>query len=502
MNHLIQKTKRKGKEVALILVTVGGLTACSDLMEVSLPASLTEQVLEDAASAENQVFSVMAFFECSYSDLTHEALGFEDLWERLTGVSAPADYDYATSSGSCDGSDSNAAYYRNLQVSRVMGENVYERLTNDWTDADVPGRAKLQALAALYVAANIEVLGTFFCDMTFDAGPMQSPTQVLSLGETWLTTAMGHITALGDFPIDNGISTSAMTVAWGLKARIKWLKGDLPGALADLANVPQGFEAVVSRETGPQRRTKVFSAGLDNPWSGMYPGPFDWWVPQAIVVDKNNPITGVPWANPIPFTGYVDIGLLADGRAVRADGLPIRVGVDAGAVTETDAGGRVPLVVQLPLGGTVLASSPSKYLSEGDDIPWISWREMWLIAAEAEGGQLAIDRVNDLRTFHGLPLVTYLTGASSAQDIRYMIIEERRRELFAEGGRFWATKLQNLDLLWFPRNQGVMPTQGWSLFGGVRVLMDTGEYTENPNLSLDSRGTGCTVAEGRPILRG
>ena len=37
--------------------------------------------------------------------------------------------------------------------------------------------------------------------------------------------------------------------------------------------------------------------------------------------------------------------------------------------------------------------------------------------------------------------------------------------------------------------------------GGVRVTMDTGEYTENPNLELDDRGTGCTVAEGRPILR-
>ena len=503
MNDLIQEIERKGKGVALILVTLGSLTACSDLMEVDLPASLTGAVLEEAASAENQVFSVMAFFECSYSEVTYEALGFEDLWERLTGVSAPADYDYRTSSGACDSSDSNASYYRNLQVSRVMGENVYERLTNEWTDAEVPNRTKLQALAALYVAADIEVLGAFFCDMAFDAGPILSPTEVLTIGESWIATAMTHITSLGDFEIENDIATSAMTVAYGLRARMRWMMGDFAGAATDLANVPMGFEAKVTREPGVQRRNKVFQGGLANPWSGMFVGPFDWWTPQVIVTDKTNPVTGLTWPTIIPFTGYNDLGILPDGRAVRADGIPIRVGVDAGAANdETAVGGRVPLVVQRPLGGTIDASSPSKYTSEADDIPWISWREMWLIAAEIEGGQQAIDRVNDLRTWDGrnLPLVTYADPAD-ATEIRYMIIEERRRELFAEGGRFWATKLQNLDLLWFPRAQGVFPTQGWTIYGGIRVLMDDGEYTENPNLELDDRGTGCTVAEGRPVLR-
>jgi hypothetical protein len=390
-----------------------------------------------------------------------------------------------------------------------MGQNVYERLTNEWTDADVSGRTQLQALAALYIAANIEILGGFFCDMAFDAGPMLSPTAVLTAGETWIATALTHINALGDFVIPNGISTSAATVAYGLRARMYWQRGEDALALAALANVPMGFESVISRETGQQRRNKVFTAGLDNPWSGMYETPFDWWTPQVIVTDKTNPVTGATWPTTIPFTGYVGMGILPDGRAVRADGLHIKVGEDAGAISETGVDGRVPLVVQLPLGGTILASSPAKYLSEDDDIPWVSWREMWLIAAELEGGVAAINRVNDIRAWHNangvnppLPLVTYLDASSSAQEIRYMVIEERRRELFAEGGRFWATKLQNLDLLWFPRNQGVMPTQGWSLFGGVRVLMDEGEYTENPNLSLDARGTGCTVAEGRPILRG
>ena len=117
--------------------------------------------------------------------------------------------------------------------------------------------------------------------MAFDAGPLMTPTEVLTLGESWIATAMGHITSLGDFAIPNGISSSALTVAYGLRARMRWAQGDFTGAMADLANVPMGFESVVTREPGPQRRNKVFQAGLANPFSGMYPGPFDWWVPPS-----------------------------------------------------------------------------------------------------------------------------------------------------------------------------------------------------------------------------
>ena len=52
--------------------------------------------------------------------------------------------------------------------------------------------------------------------------------------------------------------------------------------------------------------------------------------------------------------------------------------------------------------GVILGSSEAtflhaRYLSKGDDLPWINWKEMVLIAAEAAGGQGAIDKVNALR---------------------------------------------------------------------------------------------------------
>ncbi len=121
---------------------------------------------------------------------------------------------------------------------------------------------------------------------------------------------------------------------------------------------------------------------------------------------------------------------------------------------------------------------------------------MWLLRAELEGGQAAIDRVNELRDFHSLPRVTYADPADAAE-IRFMIIEERRRQLFLEG-RFWSTKIRNTDLLWFPRNSGETPLLGFPYGGGVRLLMPSNEYELNPNFDDVDEATGCDPNE-RPI---
>ena len=121
-----------------------------------------------------------------------------------------------------------------------------------------------------------------------------------------------------------------------------------------------------------------------------------------------------------------------------------------------------------------------------------------LIKAEAQGGQAAIDLVNELRTFHSLPQVTY-ADPGNATEIRYMILEERRRELFLTS-RWWASKIQNTDVLWFPRSTGFFPEQGYELNGGVRMVMPRSEYDLNENFTVDQRSTGCDVNQ-RPVIR-
>src|SRR5690606_32036455 len=98
---------------------------------------------------------------------------------------------------------------------------------------------------------------------------------------------------------------------------------------------------------------------------------------------------------------------------------------------------------------------PDRYTSSEDDIPLVDWTEMWLIRAEHAGGQDAIDLVNELRASVGIAPVTYIDGDTATPwQIRAMLLEERRRWFFAAGGRYWSTKIQNPDVLWFPRGEG------------------------------------------------
>jgi hypothetical protein len=160
--------------------------------------------------------------------------------------------------------------------------------------------------------------------------------------------------------------------------------------------------------------------------------------------------------------------------------------------------------------------------SDSVDIPYMTWEELTLIRAEhanAQGDQAgAVAFVNSIRAaptqlprnppMGPLPAVSgaYLTsltngvvddGQSDQQAVRALILEERRREFFSEAGRYWSTKLRNLDLLWFPRGEGVGLT--YSNQGGVRLAMPDREYVTNAHLvargDLAARGTGCAAAE-------
>jgi hypothetical protein len=130
---------------------------------------------------------------------------------------------------------------------------------------------------------------------------------------------------------------------------------------------------------------------------------------------------------------------------------------------------------------------------------------MRLIRAEAAYGtspSTAVDHINAIRTAAALPLVqgAYRTLVESDAD-RFddLIIEERRRALWLEA-RFWSTKIQKNEKLWFPRRLGEwVNVSNYELLGGVRVLMPNNEYEINPNFGRAARGTGCAPGE-RPVF--
>ena len=263
-----------------------------------------------------------------------------------------------------------------MLIARAQGYDAYDRISN-WTDAQVPNRTKLLAQTALYTAIPLDIFGEFFCETAVDEGPLMTPTQTLDLAEQWVNTALGHIGTTGDFAItfaQGTVSPSAQKMAYGLRARIKWAKGDLAGAAADAALVENGFMAYVLREEGEDRRNMVSSmqgGGGGVQAAGFLQGPVK-------LKDSSNSYgvtqlaPSVPTAIPnvIPFTGYLNLGIdAATGRTVDANGYPITT-ASAGAVADT----RVKHVIGNTAGGP--DNIIQKYTSLTDDIPLVNWREL------------------------------------------------------------------------------------------------------------------------------
>jgi hypothetical protein len=475
-------------------LSLGALSGCDlqSLLEVESPGQITEEPLQQPGAADLLANSVVTHFECGYSGFMYDEGGKSDSFDRLAGagVSGGETYgltDASTGTGLCAGNGFDYTWLGSIQLSRVMGFTTYA-LLEGWTDQQVNQRERKLATVAVYTAAALGVLGEFFCETALDGGPLMTQDETLALAEEWATTALGHIATTGDFAVPGDATNSIEKLAYGLRARIRWARGEShwADALSDALKVPQGYTALVTRGSASTRVNKVYEVATQITPAWVM-GPFVHWTGPA------NPVTGREWPNPIPFTGYRNLGIMPDGRAISDDQNPIRTIGNPTAVADT----RVQTIIkktQGPLDGP----APTKYASASTHLPLVSWNDIWLIRAEIEGGQAAINRVNEIRTARNLPLVTY-ANPNNADQILDMIIEERRRDLWLEG-RFWSTKIQHTDRLWFPRGFGTSEFNTFPYQGAVTLLMPANEYELNPNLDLEDRGTGCD-ADRRPTLR-
>lgn len=465
-------------------ISLGALSGCSGLLDVDLPADVTDAALNDPNAAETIRNSVIVEFEQAFNEFMWTLHGREDGGEIL--LASP-------------GIDQVMNYiptqmpFNGFHRSRKFGEDLHRNLTDVWEPGRVAQRNQLLAISSIYEGAALGILGSSMCESTIDGGPLMTPAETLALADARLTRALGEVEAAGDFAMPFGIASSARAMTYGLRAQVRWMAGNEAAAAADAAQVPDGFTAYVTREARPGRRNLAWAAGNGQFFARLL-DVNDWWQGS-----QPNPVTGQAWPSIIPFTGFVNLGILPDGRAIRDDGLPIRTAGDYRTTVEDTA---VPDTRVQAIRGNIVGFGGegwvnAKYESEGDNLPLVNWKEMVLIRAEAAGGQGAIDLVNQIRAADNLPLVTY-ADPGNADEIRYMIIEERRRALFVEG-RYYYTKLKNLDILWFPRGEGTLPASGARLFGGVRFIMPQSEYELNTNLSISDQATGCGPFE-RPII--
>jgi hypothetical protein len=498
---------RRQSKAGVLICAVAATAACDTLLEVDLPAAVTSDALDNPSTAGLQVNSVMAAVECGYSALVVWASGLEDNFQRVAG-SGPGftQYGDTPSNGDCDTGVWDDSFMESLLIARGEGYRAYNQILG----ATVANRDLHLATLAMYNAVTLGVFGEYFCEFSISTtesfGDLMTPPEVLAVAEGWADSVFLHQATPQALTKQSGtVTTDMRQTTYALRARIRYAAGDLAGAAADAAMVSDGHMAWILREDPEDRRNAIASiqgnaGGVQS--QGFLLGPVTVGLNPGISELGAHPVAGTPyaggWPSPVPFTGYLDLAIeTATGRAVSDAGNPLTTAA-AGTTEDTR--------VEHAIGNTAGGPRPieRKYDELSDDIPLVNWREMRLIQAENAGpGSAGVDFVNEIRAADGLPLVagayrTLVEGDADRFDD--LIIEERRRALWLEA-RFWSTKIQKNEKLWFPRRVGEwVNVSNYELNGGVRMLMPTSEYQINPNFGgLAARGTGCAAGE-RPVF--
>lgn len=360
-----------------VAVLTGG---CSGLLDVDLPGVVEAKTLDDPEIAGLLVESAIADFECAYTNYSAGSSAMSDEWWHTSGGQVYREWggrqinaqnDNYVRAG-CD--EGGFGQYVVIHTARFQAKDAYERI-NGFDAGDIPGdRNDMLATASAYEGYSLLMLGENFCEMAIDGGSLMQPNEVLALASDRFERAIG--TAGGNDDIRNMASVGLARARRGM--------GDLSAAAAAAATVPEEFRYDVNRDDTPRRRWNRF---------------FDSNV-------RRSDYTVAPPFRDIEWKGDPDprVELFYNGVIAAYD-------VDWWQTT--------------------------KYRSLSDNIPLATWVEAQLVMAEAQGGAAAVDIINKLHARAGLqpfdPTTDTMDGPTN-DNIMNMVIEQRRREFFLEGG--------------------------------------------------------------------
>jgi hypothetical protein len=146
---------------------------------------------------------------------------------------------------------------------------------------------------------------------------------------------------------------------------------------------------------------------------------------------------------------------------------------------------RVPVTNtgRLGTGTTITIWTTAKYPAITTPIPVARYAEAQLIIAEARvaAGDLAgaATAINNARNSGRTGMPQFSATGLTAAEVRTQIIEERRRELFLEGRRFWDVQRFNLPLVPAPGT----PYLTTGTYGDQRCFpLPAVERNNNPNI--------------------
>lgn len=377
------------KPITLLLLSLSTtLAACNldNLLKVQQPGRVPEAALNDPALAVTLATGVIADFECAWSAYSAGTALISDQFVQASGNLIQRNWasrritadDASYSTTGCSGS---YGIYTPLHTARFQAEDVAKRL-EAFTTAQVPTRVTLQASVKAYGAYALVALGEGFCEMAIDGGPLMTPPDVLKLAEQRFTESLAFSAQVNNADLRNMASVG--------RARVRLDLGNFAGAISDASTVTAGYVKNAARDESDARRYNSFCANITCASYGR----------NATISPTYRAVT---WQGvPDPRVNVITInGMAADNASV-------------------------------------LYYPADKATSRASAMPIASYKEAQLIIAEANArsGNLAAARtiINALHTTAKIP--GYDPNNTATQDeVVIQVIEERRRELFLEGGQ-------------------------------------------------------------------
>jgi len=392
-----RRGRRRGVNPSwLLLFLLAAASACSGiadrLLSADTPSRLAEGEFLVPQNAALIVSSAVADFECAYGAyVVTSGLAAGELVDA-SQTAARWSYDRrnvlpsdaAYATGACDANS--IGVYTPVSTARFTADQALGLLEN-WTDAQVANRTRLIGRAALYAGLSYVLLAEGFCTAAVNLGPELSTEQILDSAEVRFTRAIEAATAAAD--------PATVNAAYVGRARTRRDKGDMAGAASDAAKVPLSFVLNATADNTSSRRNNRVYAQNNNTNSGVTIAP----AYRALTVQ----------GSPDPRVVVVDQNRTAGDQINRI-------------FTQT------------------------KYASLTASMPIVSGVEAQLILAEAQGASGGgVTTINALRARAGVGLPP-LTAAEIA-DFQNTVYEERRRELFLQGTRWFDLRRGNLPLV-------------------------------------------------------
>jgi hypothetical protein len=241
--------------VVAVFALAIALTACRDIthLEQSNPGQLGPGVFAPE-NADLIVNSAKGDFQCAFNGYIVTTGTFMD--ELRSAISSTPNFDldrrtvtpdHQYGTGDCT-SQQFGMLYTPLSIARASNDVAVQHLEG-WTDAQVPGRDHLIAVASAYAGYSLTLLGESMCSAAIDLGPEEFPPQLFADAMSRFDTAVAAATRAGD--------AETLNLALLGRARTELDLGNGAAAATDAALIPQGFEIDIDHDATAVRRQNL-----------------------------------------------------------------------------------------------------------------------------------------------------------------------------------------------------------------------------------------------------